>query len=209
VNSIYKNFFSDTEWPEEKLKIPSSPSWLRTNEVPIVGEVRYVLGHKDMIGKEMCWVLFQPGNSSVNKSFIDFPEEMNDTFLVKIKVIESYGNKIRYDDRFYNFTLNTWFYSEVLETVKLRDIPKGPLIEVKSLPDYESNESVGITEFDDFFVVEADDQSYAGKKSLYLKERNHTYLTLHEEYIADDHSYFLYNHRLSEEEMKQLDKFRN
>ncbi|WP_028864611.1 hypothetical protein [Psychromonas aquimarina] len=206
---MIKNICYETEWLDPDAVKPSSLSWARTNEQPLIRQRRTFLAPSGLLQEErkLLWVLFQPGNSSVDKSFVDYPDELQQSYLVKVELLcsEDFVFVENDETRYYSGTLNTWYDCTVIEIINLYDIPEllGST-ELTSLPDYDENEWVTMTEFDSFFVIRADDQGYAGKTSLYLKQNNKVYLTLHHEYFGDDCETTCYNYRLTPEQITRL-----
>ncbi|WP_019615401.1 hypothetical protein [Psychromonas ossibalaenae] len=206
---MIKNICYEAEWLDQENVKPSSLSWGRTNDQPLIRQRRTFLGPSGLLqeDRKLLWVLFQPGNSSVDKSFVDYPDELQQSYLVKVELLcsEKFAFSEEDHSRYYSGTLNTWYDCIIIERINLYDIPEllGST-ELKSLPDYDENEAVTMTEFESFFVIYADDQAYAGKKSLYIKQNNKVYLTLHHEYFGDDRETTCYNYRLTPEQIIRL-----
>lgn len=212
---MFNPFYSDIEWLDNNIhSLPRLLAWVRSDEAPQKGGLRYFLGPRTIQESEIdsCWVLFQPARSSINKSYVDYPEEIENSYLLKVKIKSSlpftFSGKNGYE-KYYTEVINTWYFCEVLEKVPLLDIPNKELISVERLPDYEKYQYVQRIDCKGFFIVDGDDQSYAGESSLFIVKSDGIYLTVHNKYFADEEESVCYNHKLSEQEILQLQKYKS
>ncbi len=211
---MYKNFYSDIEWLDHDSQLPNSLNWERSNQSPVVGESRSFLGPKDIktLNRKTCWVLFKPGLSSVNKSYIDFPEEFNDFCITKVKVIESTYQVFSVSnptEKYYLGTLNTWYKCQILDKVYLSDIPKQAPINITQLPNYDEHQFVQRIDCPDHFIVHADNQGYTGIESVFIKRGNEIYLTIHDKYYNNEYESTCYNYKLSQAEIDKLETYKS
>lgn len=200
------------QWLEPGEEVPQDLNWIRTNVEPVVGERRFLLsscGLKEK-AKPDLWVMFQPGLSSVNCSYCDYPEEIKNTYLCRIDILREFQSESKKSnlDSSCCHELDTWYECSILDTIRVLDLPFLEEEKIFKFPEYEHPEEFQFFEFDHFINIYWSSQGYLGKESLILKHNDDLVLVVHEEWYGDDQTAFGMNYKLSEKEKTKVLSFR-
>ncbi len=192
---------TNVEWLDSGKEIPLEFNWIRSNERPKPETRRYFLSVEEL-GKPLSsddWVLFQPGLSAVNKSYVDFPDELRDTCVVRVKLLRVFDANAEKPERTPSFSdePNIWYECKVLEVIGIMELAQLNCNFAFSMPEYLFPEEVQYFEYEDFICLCWPGQGYAGKTSLFVRIGEDIVLLLHEEWYGENNEAFFTSYKLA------------